>query len=144
MPRAILGLIDLTAIETNVTGVTVKVPGAEWMPPIAAVILLVPAATDVARPLEPAALLIVATEVVADAQGLTGGGPYGRYDRVGRTPGDLSCHVRMAVIAINSRGRQLRGSIRSEARVGRCDLDRLQGRGCGTSTATAATATQGQ
>ena len=68
MPRAILGLIDVIAIDTNVTGVTVKVTGAEVMPPIAAVILLVPAATDVARPLEPAALLIVATEVVADAQ----------------------------------------------------------------------------
>ena len=68
MPRAILGLIDLTAIETNVAGDTVKVMGAEVMPPIAAVILLVPAATDVARPFEPAALLIVVTEVVADAQ----------------------------------------------------------------------------
>ena len=68
MPRAILGLIDVIAIDTNVTGVTVKVTGAEVMPPIAAVILLVPAATDVARPLEPAALLIVATDAVAEAQ----------------------------------------------------------------------------
>jgi hypothetical protein len=38
------------------------------MAPLAAVMRLVPAATEVARPLEPAALLIVATEVVADAQ----------------------------------------------------------------------------
>ena len=68
MPRAILGLIDVTVIETNVAGDTVKVTGAEVMPPIAAVMLVVPAATEVARPLEPAALLIVATEVVADAQ----------------------------------------------------------------------------
>ena len=68
MPSAILGLIDLTAIETNVAGVTVKVTGAEVMAPIAAVMLLVPAATEVARPLEPAALLIIVTEVVADAQ----------------------------------------------------------------------------
>ena len=63
-----LGPVGVIAIDTNVAGDTVKVSGAEVMPPIAAVMLLVPAATEVARPLEPAALLIVATEVVADAQ----------------------------------------------------------------------------
>jgi hypothetical protein len=57
----------VTAIDTNVGGVTIRVPGAEVMAPIAAVMRLVPAATEVARPLEPAALLIIATEVVADA-----------------------------------------------------------------------------
>ena len=38
------------------------------MAPTAAVMRLVPAAAEVARPLEPAALLIIVTEVVADAQ----------------------------------------------------------------------------
>jgi hypothetical protein len=63
-----LGLIDVIAIDTNVAGVTVKVTGAEVMAPMAAVMRLVPAATEVARPLEPAALLIVATDAVAEAQ----------------------------------------------------------------------------
>ena len=63
-----LGLGGVIAIETNVAGDTVKVTGAEVMAPIAAVMRLVPAATEEARPLEPAALLIIATEVVADAQ----------------------------------------------------------------------------
>ena len=68
VPSAMLGVGGVTAIDTNVAGDTVKVSGAEVMAPIAAVMLVVPAATEVARPLEPAALLIVATEVVADAQ----------------------------------------------------------------------------
>ena len=63
-----MGLIDVTAIDTNVAGVTVKVTGVEVMAPMAAVMLLTPAATEVARPLEPAALLIIVTEIVADAQ----------------------------------------------------------------------------
>ena len=61
-------LIDVTAIEISVAGDTVKVTGADVMPPKAAVMPLVPAATELVRPLEPAALLIVATEVVAEAQ----------------------------------------------------------------------------
>jgi hypothetical protein len=68
VPSAMLGIGGVIAIDTNVAGVTVKVTGAEVMAPIAAVMLLVPAATELARPSEPAALLIVATEVVADAQ----------------------------------------------------------------------------
>ena len=68
VPSAMLGVGGVIAIDTNAAGVTVKVTGADVMPPLAAVMLLVPAATDVARPWEPAALLIVATEVVADAQ----------------------------------------------------------------------------
>jgi hypothetical protein len=68
VPSAMLGVGGVIAIDTNVAGDTVKVMGVEVMPPIAAVMLLVAAATEVARPLEPAALLIVATEVVADAQ----------------------------------------------------------------------------
>ena len=58
----------MIAIDTSVAGDTVRVIGAEVMPPIAAVTPLVPAVTEVASPLEPAALLSVATEDAADAQ----------------------------------------------------------------------------
>ena len=68
VPSAMLGVGGVIAIDTNVAGVTVKVMGAEVMAPIAAVMRPVPAATEVARPLEPAALLIVATDAVAEAQ----------------------------------------------------------------------------
>ena len=68
VPSAMLGVGGVIAIDTNVAGVTVKMMGAEVMAPITAVMLLVPAATEVARPWEPAALLIIVTEVVADAQ----------------------------------------------------------------------------
>ena len=61
VPSAMLGVGGVIAIDTNVAVVTVKVMGAEVMAPIAAMMRLVPAATEVARPLEPAALLIVAT-----------------------------------------------------------------------------------
>jgi hypothetical protein len=68
VPSAMLGIGGVIAIDTNVAGVTVKVTGAEVMAPLAAVMRLVPAATEVARPLEPAALLIIATDAVAEAQ----------------------------------------------------------------------------
>jgi hypothetical protein len=57
------------AIEVTVLAVTVSVTGAETAAPRVAVISVgpvVPAATDVARPLEPAALLIVATELTVE------------------------------------------------------------------------------
>ncbi len=63
-----LGVGGVTEIDANVAGVTVKVTGVEAMLPTAAVILLLPVARVLARPLEPAALLMVATEFVADAQ----------------------------------------------------------------------------
>ena len=68
VPSAMLGVGGVTAIETSLAADTVKVSGVEVMPPIAAVMPLVPAATELARPLEPAALLIVATDGVAEAQ----------------------------------------------------------------------------
>ena len=68
VPSAMLGVGGVIAMDTKLGGVTVKVTGAEVMAPMAAVMRVVPAATEVARPFEPAALLIVATEVVADAQ----------------------------------------------------------------------------
>ena len=58
----------MIAIDTSAVGVMVKVTGVEVMAPIAAVMLLTPAATEVARPWEPAALLIVATDAVAETQ----------------------------------------------------------------------------
>jgi len=54
-------------IETNVAGLMVSVTGGDVIPSHVAVTLVVPAATDVANPLEPEALLIVATDVVVDA-----------------------------------------------------------------------------
>ena len=68
VPRAMLGVGGVTAIETSMAADTVRVIDGEVMPPNAAVIALVPVATEVAIPLEPVALLIVATDVVADAQ----------------------------------------------------------------------------
>jgi hypothetical protein len=56
------------AIETNVVGETVSVTGVDVIPPHVAVTLVLPAATDIANPLEPVALLIVPTDVVADTQ----------------------------------------------------------------------------
>jgi hypothetical protein len=47
--------------------VTLRVVDAET-PPTAAVIVVVPSATEVARPFVPAALLMVATEVTDDVQ----------------------------------------------------------------------------
>ena len=50
-------------MDTSVAEVTVSVVDPD-LPPDVAVIVVEPAATDVARPLEPAALLMVATPVV--------------------------------------------------------------------------------
>jgi len=68
VPSAMLGVGGVTAMETSVAADTVRVIGAEVIPPMAAVMALVPDATEVASPLVPVALLIVATEVVAAAQ----------------------------------------------------------------------------
>ena len=56
-----LGLVGVTAIEDSVAFVTVSVVAPETGPR-AAVIVVEPATTDVASPLEPPALLIVATD----------------------------------------------------------------------------------
>jgi hypothetical protein len=55
-----LGLTGVTTIEDSVAFVTVRVVVPETAPRVA-VIAVEPAAADVASPLEPAALLIVAT-----------------------------------------------------------------------------------
>ena len=61
-PFGIEGFAGVTAIDTRVAGVTVNTV-EPVMPVSVALMLLVPAATPVARPL----LVIVATESVADA-----------------------------------------------------------------------------
>ncbi len=66
-PIAMLGLVGETLIETSVAGVTVRVVLSETEPDVA-VIVVVPSATDVARPFEPAALLISATPVSDELQ----------------------------------------------------------------------------
>jgi hypothetical protein len=55
-----LGLVGVTVIDSSVAEVTVKVAEPE-SPPDVAVIVVEPAAADVARPLEPAVLLMAAT-----------------------------------------------------------------------------------
>ncbi len=67
VPLAMLGLVGLTATETSVAAVTVSVVEPEILPDVA-VIVVVPAATEVASPFEPAALLIVAAAVLDELQ----------------------------------------------------------------------------
>jgi hypothetical protein len=63
----IVGLIGVTAMDTSVAEVTIKEVVAEILPD-AAVIVVCPVATEVANPLEPAALLMVATAVSDEPQ----------------------------------------------------------------------------
>jgi len=67
VPGAMLGLEGVTWIETRVAGLTVKVTEPEMLPEVA-VIVVVPAAIDVAIPFEPAELLIVAAPVLEELQ----------------------------------------------------------------------------
>jgi hypothetical protein len=62
-----LGLTGVIARDTSVTAVTVNEVDTDTLPDIA-VIVVEPAATDVARPLEPPALLIVATPELDEFQ----------------------------------------------------------------------------
>ena len=59
VPKAILGLVGVTDRDTSMAGVTVSVDEAETFPH-AAVIGVDPGATEVATPVEPAALLTAA------------------------------------------------------------------------------------
>ena len=67
VPRAMLGFVGVTAMDTRVAGVTVRIVDPETLPNVA-VIVDVPAATEVAFPLEPEALLMVATDVTDELQ----------------------------------------------------------------------------
>jgi hypothetical protein len=60
VPLATEGLTGVTAIDVSDAAVTVRVLDLD-MPPNVAVIVVDPAATAVTNPLEPTALLIVAT-----------------------------------------------------------------------------------
>ena len=66
-PLAIEGLTGVTAIDVSVADVTVRVFDRDILPHVA-VIVVDPAATAVVNPLEPAALLIVATLVLDELQ----------------------------------------------------------------------------
>ena len=62
-----LGLAGVTAIETSVADVTVSVVEPVMLPDVA-VIVVDPAATALAKPLVPAALLMVPAAVFDEAQ----------------------------------------------------------------------------
>jgi hypothetical protein len=62
-----LGLVGVTVRDTSVAEVTVSVVAPDILPDVA-VIVVEPAATDVAKPLEPTALLIAATPAVDELQ----------------------------------------------------------------------------
>jgi hypothetical protein len=62
-----LGLAGVTDMDTRVAGVTIRVVDPEILPDVA-VIVVEPAASALANPLEPAALLMVPTAVVAEPQ----------------------------------------------------------------------------
>ena len=64
---AMLGLAGVTAMDTSVAVVTVSVVDPD-IPPDVAVTVVEPAAAEVANPLEPAALLIVAAPVLDEFQ----------------------------------------------------------------------------
>ena len=105
VPLAMLGLAGVTAIETRTAGLTVSTV-EPVTPPSVAVIVDVPVATPVARP----AAVIVATEVVADAQ--------------------VTWLVRSSVELSEKRagGRELLGLPLGDAGVGRRHRDRLEDR----------------
>ena len=63
-----LGAAGVIAIETNVAAVTVSVTGLDVMEPETAVIVVLPVVREVAKPLDPEALLIEATEPDEDTQ----------------------------------------------------------------------------
>src|SRR5436190_1956032 len=67
-PSGRLGLAGVTAIVDRVAVVTVSVVFPEMPPKVAVIVMGPPAATDVANPCDPAALLIVATPVADELQ----------------------------------------------------------------------------
>ncbi len=67
VPLPIEGASGVTAMELSVAAVTVSVVEPKMLPDVA-VIVVVPAATEVASPYEPAALLIVAAAVLDELQ----------------------------------------------------------------------------
>src|SRR5439155_20209435 len=64
VPFAMLGFVGVTAIEVRVAAVTVSVVFPETDPKVAVIVMVPAAATDVANPCEPLAMVIVATAEV--------------------------------------------------------------------------------
>ena len=62
-----LGLVGKTSMETSSAGVIVSVVDPDMLP-LVAVIVVVPAVTETAKPLKPAALLMVATSAADELQ----------------------------------------------------------------------------
>jgi hypothetical protein len=67
VPNAMLEFAGETARDTSVAGVTVSVVDPETLPSTATIVVE-PAAAEVAIPLEPAVLLMVAAAVTVDDQ----------------------------------------------------------------------------
>jgi hypothetical protein len=67
VPNAMLGFVGVTARDTSVEGVTVSVVDPDTLPD-EAVIVVDPEATEVANPLEPAVLPMVAAAAVDELQ----------------------------------------------------------------------------
>ena len=67
VPGAMLGDVDVTAIDTSAAAVTVRLVDPEILPKVAIMVVL-PAATGVTNPFEPAVLLIVATDGADELQ----------------------------------------------------------------------------
>ena len=61
VPLAMLGIDGVTPMDTSVAAVTVSVVLPEISPDVAVIVMGPPAAFDVASPLKPIALLMVAT-----------------------------------------------------------------------------------
>ena len=62
-----LGLVGVIAMDTSVAEVTVRVVDPDMLPDVA-VIVVEPAAAEVANPLEPVVLLMAATAVLDEFQ----------------------------------------------------------------------------
>jgi len=67
VPSAMFGLLGVIAMDTSVAAVTVSVVDPD-IPADVAVIVVEPVATEVALPLEPAALLMAATVAIDELQ----------------------------------------------------------------------------
>ena len=67
VPLVMLGLVGVIATDMSVAGVTVRLVDPDMLTDVA-VIVVEPAATEVADPVEPAALLMVATPVLDELQ----------------------------------------------------------------------------
>ena len=67
VPFAMLGVVGVTAMETSVAAVTVRVVAPDTLPDVAEIVVL-PVAALVAKPALPEALETVATEVLVEDQ----------------------------------------------------------------------------